>query len=154
MKTWWKNKSLSEQRLLMLLAFVLALTGIVYGVITPLNSLIARQQQSLKSVKAERIWLDEQTRAAGIIAAVPDKTPLSNVVQQSAKAASLAVMVKEEGTAQVIVTGENIPLASVIKWLESLRDQKGIYPLKLAFSVSEKDSSLITLQTLHLAKAG
>lgn len=150
---WWKQRSSQEQRLLLILALFLGLTTLVYGVIKPLNMALTGQQQALKKTGAERQWLDTQALAYGIVAVVADSASLPDTVQRTATAVGLTVTVKTTGKHSVAVTATRVPLSTLITWLESLRDDKGIYPLTLDFSVDDASGGLVTVTTLQLIKA-
>jgi len=152
MKAWWSNKSQREQTLLKALALACCLVFAVYGVAGPLSGAIVSQQQALKKIQNEKAWLDEHSLATGIIAVVQDNKPLDERVRQSAKDAGLNVTVKSESKTAVSVSGDHLPLPSLVTWLEGLRDSKGIYPQELEFSVEEASTSLVSLETLRLMR--
>lgn len=153
MKAWWKQRSAQEQRLLLILALFLGMVIAVYGVVKPLNALVVSQQHALKKLRAERQWLDEQALASGIVAVVKDPTPLTDTIQRTAAAAGLTVTVTSTGKNSVGIAASHIPLSALISWLESLRDDKGIYPQILNFTTDDAASGLITITALQLVKA-
>lgn len=153
MKAWWKQRSAQEQRLLLILALFLGMVIAVYGVVKPLNALVVSQQHALKKIRAERQWLDEQALASGIVAVVKDPTPLMDTIQRTAAAAGLTVTVTSTGKNSVGIAASHIPLSALISWLESLRDDKGIYPQILNFTTDDAAGGLITITALQLVKA-
>lgn len=153
MKAWWKQRSAQEQRLLLILALFLGMVIAVYGVVKPLNALVVSQQHALKKLRAERQWLDEQALASGIVAVVKDPTPLTDTIQRTAAAAGLTVTVTSTGKNSVGIAASHIPLSALISWLESLRDDKGIYPQILNFTTDDAAGGLITITALQLVKA-
>lgn len=152
MKSLWSSRTLSEKRVLIILALVLSLAVIRYAVVVPLKQTIFQQKQTLKKLKEDQQWLDEQALIAGISPIVTDKTPTHLLIQNSVKTAGFVLTIAQEANNTIAISAETIPLPELIHWLQALRMKHGIYPIEMTFMASEKGADLINLQTLRLKK--
>lgn len=138
---------------MLLLVTIFSLLLIGYGLIAPLQGLIVRQRLEIKKLQSDQHWLHQQARLAGLVAVKPDATPLTLSIIRTAKKAGLTVQVKENGQKTVLVTTNELPLATLVSWLETLKEEKGIYPLELSFEASNPDKQYIRVVALRLKKA-
>jgi general secretion pathway protein M len=133
MLLWWRERSLREQRMLLAMAALLAVTIVWLGVYRPLQSGLSssRERHQLAVVRLGEVRADAAAlRGLGRPAALPG--PLVTVVAQSANEAGFATaMVAAQGEQRVTVSIASARPAAAFTWIAAL-EARGIIVERLA----------------------
>lgn len=143
LRGWWKQRSLREQRLLLLAAAMALVAGWIAGVVQPG---IRRWHDLTATVAAQRVELARMQEAAAVIgelraitvaSAANGESPLL-AAQQLVRELDLEPFVVEaqsQGDAAVQMSFHEVPYESLLHWINGL-PQRGLRVRVLSFSPS------------------
>lgn len=148
---WWRDRSPREQVLLALLAGLLGVVTLWFGVLRPLadaGDRAAARHATAVSALAEVRRVTGAIRVAEARRRTASDTPLLERVRASASAAGFAPETLENnGTGEVSLRVTAIKPAPLLRWIADLEARDGITTMRLA-STSNADQTLAVNLTL------
>lgn len=125
--SWWGERSLREQRLLLVMLALLAVTILWLGIYRPVQDALSRARErhqdmvvQLGDVRAQA----DALRAIGKGAAAPLSAPLAMMITQSAAEAGFAnAAISAQGERRVSVSIPSARPAPVFAWIAALEGQ-------------------------------
>lgn len=144
---WWRARSLREQRLLLVMFALLAITILWLGIYRPVQDALsnARERHQLAVIRLGEIRAGTSVLKSGPAVALPG--PLAPAVTQSATDAGFAnAVVTPEGDRRVSVSIPSARPAPAFAWIASL-EARGIVVERLS-ARSNGDATLAVDMTL------
>ena len=152
LSTWFRARSLREQRLMLVMLALLAVTVLWLGILRPLQAALsdarARHQEAVVRLSEIRTQA-EALRAARRTGFPPSPAPLATVVIQAANEAGFAnAAVAPQGDRRVSLSVPSARPAPVLAWLAAL-EARGIIVERLS-ARANSDPTLTVDATLSM----
>ncbi|WP_298743179.1 type II secretion system protein GspM [uncultured Brevundimonas sp.] len=140
----WDGRTRREQRMLLVMAVLVAAVGLWLGVVRPLNGWRRDAADDRARAAAELVEVRSILARLAPAAAPPraaDAQGLEPVVRQTAEAAGLQLTTGMDPSGRLGFRADNAPAAAVFGWLAALKTTHGLQPVSLGV-VENADASL------------
>ena len=141
----WDGRTRREQRMLVVMALLVAAVAVWLGVVRPLTDWRDRAADDRAAAEARlsdvRTLLARLPAAGGGEAGAPEAQGLEPVLRQTAEAAGLQLGTGMDPSGRIGFRAANAPAAAVFGWLGALDTTHGLQPVSLSI-VENADASL------------
>lgn len=151
MKQWLMLKNERERWLILVAAFLLAVTCIWYGILTPLNNRIAQSRARVNTQHHQLEWMIQQTQRLGAPSELRVKTEkLTEAINTSAAGLSLQLPKTTQNERGVTLSFEQVPYATLLRWLEILNKEYGIQVVAISIVTGTGPTGSVSVPLLTL----
>lgn len=153
MKTWWQNKNLREQRLILLMAISVIIMFFWYGVISPVSKVSSQLMADYKKSASELVWLKNEITQQGVVPVLPISGSFEELARKTAGQVKLKINTINTEQQDLVVKLDPLPLVQLSAWLDLLKTKYGIRASKLELSASAEEGNLVKVDALNLRRA-
>ena len=156
MKTWWQQLKSSEQRLVAIMSFVVALFLFYSMIWQPLVDNISKTQQKLARQQALLTWVQEGTQryqqAKRRGASGRSSASISSIVNRSAGRNNISIARLQPQGEDLQVWIDEVPFSQLLGWLEVLANQEGLRVKSIDLSKADRQG-VVKVRRLQLGKS-
>lgn len=153
-KSWWEDKSHRERALLVALALLTGGLFLWYGIINPVDKRIGTQQDQVKKMKRDLVWMEEQAIAHGLLPRHALVQSLEHIVLNEAKQAGLSIQTESEASGRLVVRPEALPADGLSRWLSALQLTHGVVIEEFELASDTRNKANISVEKLILRSPG
>ena len=155
MKTWWQQLKSAEQRLVVMMSFVVVLFLFYSLVWQPLENNINSTQQKLVRQQALYTWVQESTQryqqSKKSNTSSRSKGSLSSIVNSSAGRHNISIARLQPQGEDLQVWIDEVPFTQLLSWLEFLANNEGLSVKSIDLSKADRNG-VVRVRRLQLGK--
>jgi general secretion pathway protein M len=155
MKTWWQQLKSAEQRLVVMMSFVVVLFLFYSLVWQPLENNINSTQQKLVRQQALHTWVQESTQryqhSKKSNTSSRSKGSLSSIVNSSAGRNNISIARLQPQGEDLQVWIDEVPFTQLLSWLEFLANNEGLSVKSIDLSKADRNG-VVKVRRLQLGK--
>ncbi|AEX50292.1 hypothetical protein GRAQ_03832 [Rahnella aquatilis CIP 78.65 = ATCC 33071] len=151
MKQWLMLKNERERWLILIAAFLLAVTCLWYGILTPLNNRIAQSRARINTQHHQLEWMVQQTQRLGTPSGWrTQKDKLTEAINTSATRLSLQLPQLLADDRGITLSYEQISYPELLRWLEVLNKEYGIQVVAITIVAGTGEKGSVKVSQLIL----
>jgi general secretion pathway protein M len=155
MKTWWQQLKNSEQRLVVVMSFVVVLFLFYSMVWLPLVNNISTTQKKLLRQQALHTWVQENTQryhqSKKRSASSGSNASLSSIVNRSSDRNNISIARLQPQGEDLQVWIDEVPFTQLLSWLEFLANSEGLLVKSIDLSKADRNG-VVRVRRLQLGR--